>query len=202
MQTSGVTNEVRDFWDQHAATFDQEPDHGLLDPEVRAAWAATLLPVLPADSASVADLGCGTGSLSVLLAQAGHEVRGVDLSPRMVAAARAKANAAGVSAAFVQGDASRSPYAPASCDVVLARHVLWALPDPAAALKIWVDLLRPGGLLVLVEGRWSTGAGLTAAECRALVLDVRREADVTRLDDPALWGRPIDDERYLLVSRS
>ena len=46
------------------------------------------------------------------------------------------------------------------------------------------------------------GAGLTAAECRALVLEVRQEADVTRLDDPALWGRDIDDERYLLVSRS
>jgi SAM-dependent methyltransferase len=195
-------SEVRDFWDRHAATFDQEPDHGLLDPGVRAAWAATLLPVMPDGSASVADLGCGTGSLSVLLAQAGHEVRGVDLSPRMVAAARAKANAAGVPAVFVQGDASQPPYAPASCDVVLARHVLWALPDPAAALKIWVDLLKPGGRLVLVEGRWSTGAGLTAAECRALVLEVRREAEITRLDDPALWGRPIDDERYLLVSRS
>ncbi|MGW6929840.1 class I SAM-dependent methyltransferase [Lentzea sp. NPDC054927] len=197
-----MTSEVRDFWDEHAETFDQEPDHGLLDPEVRAAWAAVLLPLLPAGSASVADLGCGTGSLSVLLAQAGHDVRGVDLSPRMVAAAQAKADNAGVPAVFVQGDASHPPYPPASCDVVLARHVLWALPDPAAALRCWVNLLKPGGLLVLVEGRWSTGAGLTAAECRALVLEVRQEADVTRLDDPALWGRAIDDERYLLVSRS
>lgn len=197
-----MTSEVRDFWDQHAATFDQEPDHGLLDPEVRAAWEAVLLPLMPTDSASVIDLGCGTGSLSVLLAQAGHEVRGVDLSGRMIAAAQAKATAAGVPAVFVQGDASQPPYASASCDVVLTRHVLWALPDPAAALKIWVDLLRPGGLLVLIEGRWSTGAGLTAAECQALVLDVRRGADVTRLDDPALWGHSIDDERYLLASRS
>jgi SAM-dependent methyltransferase len=201
-QTSGMSNEVREFWDQHAATFDQEPDHGLFDPDVRAAWAAVLLPLMPSSRASVADLGCGTGSLSVLLAQAGHEVRGVDLSGRMVTAAQAKAKAAGVPAMFVQGDASQPPYAPGTCDVVLARHVLWALPDPAAALKVWVDLLKPGGLLVLIEGRWSTGAGLTAAACRALVLEARQEADVVRLDDPALWGRSIDDERYLLVSRS
>jgi hypothetical protein len=56
-------------------------------------------------------------------------------------------------------------------------------------------------LLILVEGRWATGAGIPAAECRALVLRHRREATVTRLDDPALWGRPVNDERYLLVSR-
>ncbi|WP_086666157.1 class I SAM-dependent methyltransferase [Lentzea kentuckyensis] len=197
-----MTDAVREFWDQHAATFDQEPDHGLLDPEVRAAWTAVLLPLMPGDAASVVDLGCGTGSLSVLLAQAGHRVRGVDLSGRMIAAARAKANAAAVPAEFIQGDASQPPCAPASCDVVLARHVLWALPDPAAALKLWVDLLKPGGLLVLIEGRWSTGAGLTSAECRELVLAVREDAGVTRLDSPALWGRVIDDERYLLVSRS
>ncbi len=189
------------FWDDRAATFDDEPDHGLRDPGVRAAWADLLLPLLPAAPARVADLGCGTGSLAVLLAEAGHHVRGVDLAPRMVAAATAKAAAAGVVAEFVQGDAADPPYAPGSADVVLVRHVLWALPDPAAALARWVRLLRPGGRLVLVEGRWSTGAGLTSAECARLVRAVRDEAVVTPLTGPALWGREIDDERYLLVSR-
>ncbi|WP_439659476.1 class I SAM-dependent methyltransferase [Lentzea sp. HUAS TT2] len=197
-----MTNAVREFWDAQAAAFDLEPDHGLLDPEVREAWSALLLPLMPPSPASVVDLGCGTGSLAVLLARAGHDVRGVDLSPRMVAAAAAKANAAGVPAEFTQGDASQPPYAPASCDVVLARHVLWALPDPAAALTTWVNLLKPGGLLLLIEGHWSTGAGLTAEECRALVAEVRQETTVRRLDDPALWGRRIEDERYLLVSRN
>jgi SAM-dependent methyltransferase len=126
----------------------------------------------------------------------------LDLSGRMVAAAREKARAAAVSAEFAQGDASHPPHAQASADVVLARHVVWALPDPAAALRLWAGLLKPGGLLVLVEGRWSTGAGLAAAECEELVLGVRHHAEVTFLDDPALWGREIDDERYLVVSRN
>ncbi|GLZ34123.1 SAM-dependent methyltransferase [Lentzea sp. NBRC 105346] len=185
------------FWDTQAATFDLKPDHGLTDPAVRAAWADLLLPLIPPAS-SVVDLGCGTGSLSELLASAGHTVRGLDLSQRMVALAVAKAGHLGVK--FRQGDAAEPPYPPASFDVVVARHVLWALPDPVAALERWVRLLRPGGRLVLVEGRWSTGAGLTAAECEALVLGCRREAVVRRLDDPALWGREISDERYLLVS--
>ncbi|MGI5505003.1 class I SAM-dependent methyltransferase [Lentzea sp. CA-135723] len=193
-------NEVREFWDRHAARFDEEPDHGLLDPAVRDAWAALLLPLLPDGPARVVDLGCGTGSLSVLLARQGHHVRGVDLSGRMVAAARAKAEAAGVDAEFVEGHASQPPYEPGSADVVLARHVLWALPDPAAALKLWAGLLGPGGRMVLVEGRWSTGAGLRADECLRLVRNAGREGEVTLLDDAALWGREIDDERYLLVS--
>ncbi|MFD4636233.1 methyltransferase domain-containing protein [Lentzea sp. NPDC058436] len=114
-----MTDEVRDFWDRHAATFDEEPDRGLLDPGVRAAWAGLLLPLMPGAAASVTDLGCGTGSLSVLLAQAGHSVRGLDLSERMVAAARAKARAA----EFVRGDASQPSCTQASSVLAPARVV-------------------------------------------------------------------------------
>jgi hypothetical protein len=79
--------------------------------------------------------------------------------------------------------------------------VPWALPDPAAALARWTGLLTSGGRLLLVEGRWSTGGGLAAAEVARLVGAVRREADVVPLRDPALWGRPVDDERFLVLSR-
>lgn len=185
------------MWDTHAETFDDAADHGLRDPAVRAAWARLLLPLLPA-SATVADLGCGTGSLSVLIAGAGHRVLGLDFSRRMLAVAVTKA--AGLPVSFQRGDAARPPYVAASCDVVLARHVLWALPEPAAALDRWTSLLRPGGRIVLVEGRWSTGAGLTAAECLALLAGAGLAATLRHLDDPTIWGGPIDDERYLVVA--
>jgi SAM-dependent methyltransferase len=196
-----VTDDARAYWDRQAPAFDDEPDHGLTDPSVRAAWARVLLSRMPRPPADVSDLGCGTGSLAVLLAEAGYAVRGIDVSERMVQAARVKAQAAGVSASFAQGDASAPPLEDASADAIVVRHVLWALPDPAAALAAWVRILRPGGRLVLVEGRWETGAGITAADCRELVLRHRREALVERLDDPALWGREIRDERYVLLSR-
>ena len=198
---------TREYWDGQAADFDREADHGLLDPGVRQAWTALILPLIPLPGSEVADLGCGTGSLSLLVAEKGHRVRGLDLSGRMVEAARAKAAKAAVAglpagAEFLQGDASEPPYAPASCDVVLARHVLWVLPDPDAALGRWTRLLREPGTLLLVEGLWGTGAGIPSAECRELVLRHRHHAEVVPLADRALWGKEIDDERYLILSRS
>ncbi|WP_370970195.1 class I SAM-dependent methyltransferase [Amycolatopsis sp. cg9] len=193
---------MKEIWDAEAASFDDQPDHGLRDPSTRAAWSDLLLPLMPTAPATVVDLGCGTGSLAVLLAQAGYAVDGVDLSSRMLAVAKEKAEAAGVSLGLHEGDASNPSCSPGAYDVVLARHVLWAMPDPAAALGSWVRLLKPGGRLVLVEGRWFTGAGVSADECERLVRARREDATVTPLDDPTLWGGPIEDERYLLVSRT
>lgn len=192
----------RSVWDEHAATFDDEPDHGLRDPVVRAAWTDLLLPLMPPAPSDVLDLGCGTGSLSLLLAAAGHRVRALDLSGEMLAAAAHKVSSAGLDVELTQGDAAEPPYPSSCCDVVLSRHVLWSLPEPDTALARWVGLLRPGGLLVLVEGSWSTGAGLAAADCAALVRAHRVEATVIPLTAPALWGRAVTDERYLVLSRT
>jgi 2-polyprenyl-3-methyl-5-hydroxy-6-metoxy-1,4-benzoquinol methylase len=189
-----------DYWDGQAATFDDEPDHGLRDPRVRAAWRDLLLTHTPVAPARVADLGCGTGTLSVLLAEEGYDVHGIDLSGQMVAAARAKARAAGVAGTFTQGDAGDPPLAEAAFDVVLSRHVLWALPDPQTALRRWCELLAPGGRLLLVEGFWFTGGGLHAVDVERLVRATGRRSAVLALSDPAYWGHEIDDERYLLVS--
>jgi hypothetical protein len=87
-----------------------------------------------------------------------------------------------------------------SFDCVLARHVLWALPDPELGLERWLSLLQPGGRLVLIEGRWSTGAGLTAEQTLSLLAKSGRLSIVTELVEPKLWGGSVDDERYLVVS--
>jgi ubiquinone/menaquinone biosynthesis C-methylase UbiE len=188
------------YWDSQALTFDDQPDHGLRDPHLREAWKRLLLPQLPPAPAMIADLGCGTGSLTVLLAAAGHTVTGLDIAPQMIRAARAKAAAAGVSAQFAISDAAAPPLPADRFDAVLARHVLWAMPDTDAVLDRWTRLLKPGGTLVLVEGRWHTGAGLTAAQAEQAVRRHRAEVTVTPLSSPLLWGGPVTDERYLLIS--
>ncbi|MFC8350554.1 class I SAM-dependent methyltransferase [Streptomyces sp. NPDC057280] len=188
-------------WNAQAAFFDEEPDHGLRDPRVRAAWAERLRSWLPGRACDVLDLGCGTGSLSLLAAEQGHRVTGVDSAPAMVDLARAKL--AGRDAAFLVGDAAAPPVGEQRFDVVLVRHVLWALPDPGRALRHWRQLLRPGGRLVLVEGVWGTvgPVGIPAARLTALVEPLAGQVRVERLsDDPALWGRTVEDERYAVVA--
>jgi 2-polyprenyl-3-methyl-5-hydroxy-6-metoxy-1,4-benzoquinol methylase len=191
-----------DFWDEQAATFDDEADHGLRDPVVREAWHELLRAVLPAPPADIADLGCGTGSLSVLLARDGYQVTGIDLSARMVGSANEKAVEAGARVTFRQGDVSIPDLLESSFDAVVARHVVWALPDPADALRRWHALLRARGVLVLVEGRWSTGVGISARDLENHLRGIVRDVHVRQLTDPALWGSPVDDDRYLLVARA
>jgi SAM-dependent methyltransferase len=190
----------RELWDAEAEGFDQEPDHGLHDPLVRDAWRSLLRSVVPPVPSRIADLGCGTGSLALLLAEDGHAVDGVDLSPEMVRRAAAKAGTfPGMT--FTVGDAATPELPDGAYDVVLCRHALWALPSPADALARWVDLLAPDGRVVLVEGSWSTGAGLTADQTVALVEGAGLDATLRELPDPAYWGKRIDDERYLVVGR-
>jgi SAM-dependent methyltransferase len=196
---SSVT--TAEFWDGEAGVFDEQPDHGLGDPSVRAAWSGLLLPLLPALPARIADIGCGTGSISLLLAEAGHRVFGLDISPAMVDKAKEKFATSGYSADILAGDAAAPPWTPGSFDVVITRHVLWAMPDPDAALIRWLDLLAPGGILILVEGLWWTGAGMSATQVSDLVLRHRVAAEVTMLDDASFWGGPIRDERFITVSR-
>lgn len=188
-------------WDAEAAGFDAAPDHGLRDPETRAAWAARLRTWLPEHPADVLDLGCGTGSLSLLAAEQGHRVTGVDSSPAMIEQARAKL--AGRAATVLQGDAASPPVGERRFDVVLVRHVLWTLPAPDRVLRHWRDLLRPEGRFVLVEGVWGTlnPVGIPADRLTALLAPLSRDVRVERLSgDPLLWGKAVDDERYAVVA--
>jgi SAM-dependent methyltransferase len=195
-----LTRSARSLWDVEAETFDDEPHHSLDDPLLRSVWWDVLEPVVPPPPALVADLGCGTGSLSVLLAEHGLRVIGVDVSPLMLEKARAKAARSRVDVTFLLADAAAPPIA--EVDVIVTRHVVWALDDLAGALDTWFTVLAPGGRLVLVEGLWHTGAGIGADDLAALVRRPGVDVEVTPLQDPALWGRPLTDSRYVLVART
>ncbi|MFI0451098.1 class I SAM-dependent methyltransferase [Actinomadura sp. 6N118] len=97
----------------------------------------------------VLDAGCGRGACLFPAAKAvmpGGRVVGVDLSPEMVGLTRADAERRGLADVIVNvGDAQAPDFPEGTFDAVLSGFVLRLLPDPAAALRSYARVLRPGG---------------------------------------------------------
>lgn len=153
-EQEAIQARMTEYWDWRGAAYDSAPRHGLQNEQQRASWLAALRQIVPLPARDVLDVGAGTGFLSLLLAEIGHRVTGVDLSEGMLAEARRKAAALPNPPTFLLGDVHAPPRPPATFDVVIERHVLWTLLDPERALQSWSRLLRPGGRLILIDTLW------------------------------------------------
>jgi SAM-dependent methyltransferase len=175
MTAASIADEIRDFWDEDADSYDNSPSHHPRRPQELAAWGGTLRRLLPDPPARVLDAGAGTGFLSLLLAGQGYQVTALDVSARMLETLRAKAARLGLTVRTVNSDAASPPAD--DFDAVVERHLIWTLPDPAGALAAW-RAVAPEGRLALIEGTWGTAAGLDGirASARALAQRVRGSA--------------------------
>jgi SAM-dependent methyltransferase len=169
------TDAVREYWDADAATYDHAPEHGAPSGSERAAWNATLARLLP-PGGRVLDAGAGTGFLSLAAARLGHRVTALDLSAGMLARLRAAAEREHLAVEIVEAAAASPP--PGPFDAVIERHLLWTLPDPAAALAAWRQV-APAGRLVLFEGLWGAADPVEALRQRLRegLRRLRREPD-------------------------
>lgn len=155
---------VNTYWNSPLciAEYDQTHAQGIgaeLDDQV---WKEEFHTYLPPPPAHVLDLGCGTGFASVLLAEMGYDVTGLDQSENMLREARQKAADRNVNVAFVQGNVMAPQLPPevlaglpnGGFDLIVARWVFWTLSDPAAAVRQAYALLAPGGMLAVFDGQW------------------------------------------------
>lgn len=113
----------------------------------------------PASGWHVLDVGCGDGEFALELWKRGAKVTGIDASPAMIGAARARAAQHGADIAFEVGTAQSLPFRSNAFDRVVAITVLCFVKDAASVLREMAWVLRPGGLVVIGElGKWSTWA--------------------------------------------
>lgn len=108
----------------------------------------------------ILDLGCGTGSTTLMLKQAfpQAEVIGLDLSPYMLVRAEDKAKTAGLEIQWCHGDAEKTGFSDASFDLVTASLLFHETP-PAVSQSILREafrLLKVGGEVLILDGSQKT----------------------------------------------
>ena len=101
---------------------------------------------------TVADVGCGTGLLTLTLAGVAARVVAVDESPEMVRKVREKVGRAKLTNVDVRrGKAEALPLEEGSCDALFAFHLLRHIARPADAAAEFSRVLKPGGRVVVVD---------------------------------------------------
>jgi SAM-dependent methyltransferase len=117
--------------------------------EVPPAHLFARLPVAAEDT--VLDVAAGTGNAAIRAARAGATVVGLDLTPELFTVARQRAERAGVSVDWVEGDAEALPFGDDAFDVILSIFGVQFAPRHRVAAAELARVCRPGGRVGLVS---------------------------------------------------
>jgi len=130
----------------------------------------------------VLDIACGTGNTAIPLARKGYIVTGVDIAPNLLAQARERAAAEGLTVAFDEGDAEQLPYADASFDAIVTMFGAMFAPRPELVASEFARVLKPGGRLAM--GNW-TPASFSGQMFKVASKHVPPPPGIA---PPVLWG--------------
>ena len=156
------TEAVRQFYER--APFPGYPPHDSLATlrarAERSDFARMLDQAIPCN-ARIAEIGCGTGQMSLYLTRADRVVIGADLARASLLLGAAAAQRFGLDRVqFVETDLLRPGLRAGSFDVVYSAGVVHHTPDPRASFARLAKLARPGGMIVL--GLYNTFARIPA----------------------------------------
>ena len=145
---SSVLEIIKERWNTHAMSYD-EHHHGHLSAEDVKLWKNILKTHLGQDqSAEILDVGTGTGFLILQAAELGYKCTGVDISEGMMTIAKEHSKEKGLTIEFIKSAVEGLPFDACSKDVIMNRSLMWTLLQPDVALKEWLRVLKPGGVLL------------------------------------------------------
>jgi SAM-dependent methyltransferase len=132
------------------------------------------------------DVACGSGQVALWAARDGVNVTGVDIAPNLVARAQTRADAEGLHARFIEGDAEGLPFEDASFDVVVTLFGAMFAPRPERVASELLRVCIPGGMIAM--GNWTSG-GFVGQMFKTFAKFIAP----TGMPAPVLWG----DERVV-----
>lgn len=150
----GKTEQVRDMFDNIAPAYDRL--NRLMSFGLDRSWRRKAVRMVAATHpAHIVDIATGTGDFAIALAEAipGTYVTGLDLSEGMVTRGRAKVAAAGLTdrVNLITGDCLDAPMPEGAADAITVAFGVRNFADLAAGYRAMYRMLRPGGMLCVIE---------------------------------------------------
>lgn len=134
------------------------------------------------------DVACGTGNLAIPAARRGAIVTAMDITPKLLEAARAEAAAEGLDIDFSEGDAEALAYADGSFDKVISVFGMIFAPQHELAASEMVRVCRPGGTVAITA--W-TDTGMNGSLFK--VIGAHMPPPPEGMSTPVQWG----NEQYV-----
>lgn len=197
-----VKDHIINYWNGRSDSFMRQRDEELHSQQHRI-WEQELIAQLPADrKLKILDVGCGCGFFSLILAEQGHDVTGIDLTGGMILRARELAKEYEQYANFYRMDAENLNFPDETFDAVVTRNLTWTLPHPDRAYRQWIRVLKPGGILLNYDAehaRYHRNQGLEQEEAHKMLSrgqmdECMRIYDMLPISE---WKRPDWDMMFL-----
>jgi ubiquinone/menaquinone biosynthesis C-methylase UbiE len=136
-------------FEKEAATWDNNPKRVKLAQDVAQAIIRALQPAPHMDAL---DFGCGTGLVTLELQPLVRSITGIDSSPGMLGVLQDKVKNQGLTNVRTRVvDFAKSEAIEGRFHLLVSSMTMHHVPDTAALLRLWFDLLLPGGLLGVAD---------------------------------------------------
>lgn len=194
-ETPAVKGRIARYWDSRSESFKEQRD-AELHSEQHQLWEQELLSHLPQDrSLRILDVGCGCGFFTLMLAEHGHRVTGIDLTGSMIRKGRELAQEYGVAADLRVMDAEHPDFSDDTFDAIVTRNLTWTLPHPAEAYEEWIRVLKPGGILLNYDAehaKYHRRNGLEGEEAHRMLSGAQMDEcmNIYRMLPISGWKRP------------
>ena len=146
---------IVNYWEKRSDSF-LEQRRAELHSAMADRWMKEIQAQLPDDNKKlrILDVGCGAGFFTILLAKAGHQVTGIDLTPDMIKNAKQLAEEEQAECEFAVMDAENPDFPDGTFDVIISRNLTWTLPHVKHAYGEWLRVLKKGGVLLNFDANY------------------------------------------------
>ena len=154
LDTENISKSIKKYWTNRSHTYSNE-NNAELQCNQGGIWTEAILEnVEKVGCLKVLDIGCGPGEFSILMAKAGHDVTGVDMTDAMLEKARLNAQKYNVDVNFVSMDVQNLEFEDETFDLIISRNVTWNLQDIQGFFEGCKRILKNDGRMVYFDANW------------------------------------------------